>query len=686
MNKKILFLITLFGVLLSSNISLAGYAPEVLMWALEEGDVYDEFCNVTFVCRKDNYNIDKYGAIDEYGNEVIPVKYGYIEHDIYHRANKIVTVSLSLVDKCAFFDLINNKSSMPEYDGINSGLGDNCENIVVNKNGKWGIIDLDCNELVPIKYDEILYYSDDEIIVILDGKYGVIRIDNSICVPIIYDYLNGCNNDPLMFSVRLNEKEGIVAENNKIVLPLEFEDVRYEDNLGFVKKNGKWGVIDLKTLTYVMRPTYKYDDIYSWSSSTMALGNTGKSHWVKVVKDKSIFKDVPITHWGYKQIDEMKLMGKISGFEDGTFRPDETVTREQFVTILANTLHLTNSSSIEFIDVETNRWSKQYIDVTSQYLEGKVENNQNYFMPDKPAVREDVVVAIVKAMGLEEEKADLSLLNKFSDKNLISNNAKKYVCIALENGIVKGNADGTFNPKGYLTRAEIAALMRNIDSETIMPDVEGISVEDAEDILNEKGIRRVISKEYDDVIEKDVVISQSILAGRTFNKNMENIEIKVSAGPEYIIMKDLTGRYSEEGAVEKYLNKNGLEYVIIEEKSDEMPYVGGVIRTEPKAGEKFRADTKIKVFVSSGYENKDNIYREMSFKTNMAYYIWDDESVNVKVVIKDAKGKKVVYEGICTRNDYVEYPVVGYGDITTELYINGELKSTEIDTVEEYFN
>lgn len=46
------------------------------------------------------------------------------------------------------------------------------------------------------------------------------------------------------------------------------------------------------------------------------------------------FKDVPETHWAYNAIEELSEMGIINGYEDGTFKPDEAVTRAELATML----------------------------------------------------------------------------------------------------------------------------------------------------------------------------------------------------------------------------------------------------------------------------------------------------------------------------------------------------------------
>ena len=175
------------------------------------------------------------------------------------------------------------------------------------------------------------------------------------------------------------------------------------------------------------------------------------------------FTDLSSDHWAYDAVGEMVERDVLSGYNDGTFKPDSKITRAEFATILVKTLEITEAnSSIDFKDVEGIHWAEEYIDLANTFLTGYVLNGEYYFKPEEPALREDAAVAIVSAKGLTNKDVDMNILNKFSDKTSISENLRKYVAIAVDNGLMKGNANGTFNPQGNLTRAEVAALFNNI--------------------------------------------------------------------------------------------------------------------------------------------------------------------------------------------------------------------------------
>ena len=131
-------------------------------------------------------------------------------------------------------------------------------------------------------------------------------------------------------------------------------------------------------------------------------------------------------HWAEKVVDEMATKGILNGFEDGTFKPNDSVTREQFAKILVESLELKEkNSSVEFLDVENERWSKSYIETASKYLTGYTNNGKYYFRPAEATVREDVAVAVVMAKGLQNQTPNYDLLKQFSDEDKISSTLRK---------------------------------------------------------------------------------------------------------------------------------------------------------------------------------------------------------------------------------------------------------------------
>ncbi|KNY27895.1 stalk domain-containing protein [Pseudobacteroides cellulosolvens] len=177
------------------------------------------------------------------------------------------------------------------------------------------------------------------------------------------------------------------------------------------------------------------------------------------------FKDVSPNHWANSAIEEMANSFILSGFPDRTFKPDSFVTREQFakIMVLALKLDLTSSKMESFVDVSKNAWSYNYIETAKAYLTGYKNGNSYLYKPNEDTVREDIAVALVKALKLENMIVDLKELDSiFRDVNDISPNLKKYVLIAYKSKLIAGYDDKTFRAKSKLTRAEASMLLYRI--------------------------------------------------------------------------------------------------------------------------------------------------------------------------------------------------------------------------------
>jgi hypothetical protein len=181
------------------------------------------------------------------------------------------------------------------------------------------------------------------------------------------------------------------------------------------------------------------------------------------------FSDLPSTHWAINPITEMINRGIIIGYPDGTFKPDQSVTRAEFSKILVMALNLKDeNTNIKLKDIE-GHWAEKYMKIGVNYLEPIYWSDTSsvylvpYYKPDEPAIREDVAVAMVKAVGLENKEYDLKTLDRFSDKEEISLGIKKYIAIAVANELLRGHDNGTFEPQGYLTRAQVCQLIINAE-------------------------------------------------------------------------------------------------------------------------------------------------------------------------------------------------------------------------------
>jgi len=147
-------------------------------------------------------------------------------------------------------------------------------------------------------------------------------------------------------------------------------------------------------------------------------------------------------HWAAQTINTWLDKGYISGYEDGSIRPDSPITRAEFATIVNKAFGFTEKTSINFTDVKESDWFYEEVQkaIYAGYMAGY---SDTLFGPTDYITREQVAVIICRLYGLIE---NLAAAQSFADKSNISSWAVGYVGAALEAGLMKGYEDGSFKP------------------------------------------------------------------------------------------------------------------------------------------------------------------------------------------------------------------------------------------------
>ena len=175
------------------------------------------------------------------------------------------------------------------------------------------------------------------------------------------------------------------------------------------------------------------------------------------------FTDVPNSFWAYGDIENLSGLGYISGYPDGSFKPDSTITRAEFVSILGKVLKLQqyNPTVPDFSDVAQGDWF--YGSVEEAVYAGIVKGYSSTFRPDDPITREEMAVILVNALNEQDQaKASMNAGTAFTDDASISDWARGFVAVAVQDGLLKGYPDdNSFRPKSDATRAEACAMIMN---------------------------------------------------------------------------------------------------------------------------------------------------------------------------------------------------------------------------------
>ncbi|TEB05928.1 Cellulosome-anchoring protein precursor [Pelotomaculum schinkii] len=160
-------------------------------------------------------------------------------------------------------------------------------------------------------------------------------------------------------------------------------------------------------------------------------------------------------HWAQNNIEKLVALGAVSGYPDGSFKPDGTITRAEFATILVKAFKLTPKSGKVFADT-AGHWAED--NIATAAANGVLSGyDDNTFGPDDLITREQMAIMVVKAARLTM----ISEGTSFADNSGISEWAKGAVATVVKNGLMKGYPDNTFQPLGSATRAEAVTVIVN---------------------------------------------------------------------------------------------------------------------------------------------------------------------------------------------------------------------------------
>lgn len=233
-------------------------------------------------------------------------------------------------------------------------------------------------------------------------------------------------------------------------------------------------------------------------------------------------------HWAQNTINKWVDKGDISGYPDGTFRPNNMITRAEFVVLVNNAMGYSKSGYAYFSDVPNHYWGKNAIQtgVAAGYISG---DGDGIFRPNDPVTRQEAAAMISRILGLKQND---SRAYRYTDSYAISNWAKGVVGAVSEAGIMAGYPDGSFGPNKVLTRAEaVLALDKTMNYKP------GDKEEDKEETKKEDMLLTQ-SKLEDTTVTGDLTISDRL---GTKTITLEDVTVKgkliVDGGGE-IILKD----------------------------------------------------------------------------------------------------------------------------------------------------
>ncbi|MBE7022517.1 MAG: S-layer homology domain-containing protein [Ruminococcaceae bacterium] len=157
------------------------------------------------------------------------------------------------------------------------------------------------------------------------------------------------------------------------------------------------------------------------------------------------FLDLAEDHWAYENVQTLVTEGTVSGYEDGSFRPNGTVTRAEFVKMLGEG---PTERSSAYTDVQATHWAYSYI-----MKSGLPEDGSNLFRPDEPLTRGLAAEMLWNRNGQRVDLFAPALITSQYKKNADA------IAWAYVTGLMQGDDGVSLRTEGTLSRAEAAALI-----------------------------------------------------------------------------------------------------------------------------------------------------------------------------------------------------------------------------------
>jgi hypothetical protein len=305
-------------------------------------------------------------------------------------------------------------------------------------------------------------------------------------VPVSYQDASGgiitINTADAIITIPANSDVGkiLVTTNDKIVLSDNFVTGSKVVSIEFIGKDGNPLSGDVRTKVeipvksdnklisnvYEVQPdgTLKIvDSVTTTDGKIVQNALEGRQYVVATYSRK--FVDITSTMWSANDIQLLAAKQIVDGYNDGTFRPNNEVTRAEFLAmamrVLSYNLEPSGKGTV-FEDVKSGDWYSGIIE--KAYENGIVSgDSEGKFEPNREITKEEMIAIVVRLLEEMRGKIDASNNNvKFTDANNIDSWAKNSIVKAEQVGLVDGNDQNQLEPDKTGSRAEAATLISKL--------------------------------------------------------------------------------------------------------------------------------------------------------------------------------------------------------------------------------
>ena len=179
-----------------------------------------------------------------------------------------------------------------------------------------------------------------------------------------------------------------------------------------------------------------------------------------------MYEDV-VDHWARRAIESVSYLGLFKGVSETRFGPENPMTRAMTVAVIGRLEEGIKTEGFK-LDVADVNDSSYYAPYLAWAIDNKIVTDleDGNFRPNDVITREEVAIYMANYMNYKGYKNDSKIIVQpsFSDASELSKEGKVAVDLLYGANIMQGNGDGTFNPKGSLTRAQIAQIFFNFNN------------------------------------------------------------------------------------------------------------------------------------------------------------------------------------------------------------------------------
>ncbi|WP_261131749.1 S-layer homology domain-containing protein [Bacillus sp. Marseille-Q3570] len=191
-------------------------------------------------------------------------------------------------------------------------------------------------------------------------------------------------------------------------------------------------------------------------STAAAVSFTGEDTVFADQSDESVFSDVDKSDYYYEAVYALVDMGVLTGYDDGTFRPKNDITRAEAANMFAKSLGLDmeNATNPGFTDVKEGKW---YYGAVSALANAKILNGyeDGTFKPEQTITRAEMAKMIAVSYNLVDMEGELDKFEDVEDGDWF----KDYVEILAENEVTQGQTATEFAPGENVTRGQAATFL-----------------------------------------------------------------------------------------------------------------------------------------------------------------------------------------------------------------------------------